>query len=69
MAKCGHRPNGMMRSTSENGLHDRAAQVTLEIGRAQAMPARLTGTEPVSECDAGVPAKPSIVTKPSRQNA
>ena len=25
---------------------------------ADAIPARVTGTEPVSECDAGVPAKP-----------
>ncbi len=25
----------------------------------EAMPARRTGTEPVSECDAGVPAKPT----------
>src|SRR5437899_5922075 len=26
---------------------------------ADAIPARLTGTDPVSECDAGVPAKPT----------
>ena len=27
----------------------------------EAMPARVTGTEPVSECDAGVPAKPTPI--------
>src|SRR5215475_14497597 len=28
---------------------------------AEAMPARRTGTEPVSECEAGVPAKPTPI--------
>ena len=27
----------------------------------EAIPARLTGTEPVSECEAGVPAKPTPI--------
>ena len=44
---------------AEDRLHDRAAEVALEVRCARRHPDALTGTEPVSECDAGVPAKPT----------
>ena len=40
-------------------LQDRAAQVALQVGRPRGHPARRTGTEPVRECEAGVPARPT----------
>ena len=47
---------------AEDRLHECAAEVALEVGRPRRH-ARLacTGTEPVSECEAGVPANPTPI--------
>ena len=39
---------------AEYRLHQGAAKVALKVRGADAMPARSTGTDPVSECEAGV---------------
>ena len=40
-------------------LKDRAAEVRCKSAVPEAIPTRFTGTEPVSECEAGVPASPT----------
>ena len=51
---------------AEDRLHERAAEVALEVGRPRRHARHdCTGTDPVSECEAGVPAKPTpMPTKP-----
>src|SRR5512143_469995 len=44
---------------AKDRLHDRPTKVVLQVGGARRHPAWATGTEPVSECDAGVPATPT----------
>ena len=40
-------------------MKDRAAEVRCKSAVPEAIPTRSTGTDPVSECEAGVPARPT----------
>ena len=46
---------------TENGLQDRSAEIALQSDMLDAIPARCTGTDPVSDRDAGVPASPTPI--------